>query len=209
MAIGNCILGLLVISCSIQTIVCQIATACAGVPNGTFVRNSNSCRAYYYCENGEAHGSECPENYLFEPIQQVCHLPSYVECTGCSLYGLQNIPHPMDCTKYYQCVAGVRTLKTCGTNLLFDKSIGDCNAASKIQCVMDYTQVCSEFAGYVKFGDPSDCSRYYTCLYGVAYHQSCAPGLYFKPQISACTFPEEDDFCQDGGALVLPSVDSD
>lgn len=208
--------GLLIILCSSQTIVTQIATACAGVANGLFVRNSNSCRAYYYCQDGEAHPNECPDNYLFEPTEQKCHIPSYVQCTGCSLYGIQHIAHPMDCSLYYACVAGVRTLQSCGESLLFDKSIGDCNVASSVQCERDYTQICTEIGEYVKIGDPNDCSkfvflyskiqprvytfinynRYYTCLYGVAYHQSCAPGLLFKPATSSCTFPEENDFCQ-------------
>lgn len=45
---------------------------------------------------------------------------------------------------------------------------------------------------YCKFNS----CRFYTCLYGVAYHQACAPGLFFKPTIGSCTFPEEYDFCQ-------------
>lgn len=152
--------GILIILCSSQTIVSQISTACAGVASGSFVRNSNSCRAYYYCKDGEAHANECPDNYLFEPVRQVCQLPSYVQCTGCSPYGLQHIAHPIDCTSYYLCVAGIRTLKKCAENLLFDKTIGDCSAASSVQCEKDYTQICNEFGGYVKVGDPNDCSKY-------------------------------------------------
>lgn len=143
-----------------QAIVTQNSTACAGVPDGSFVRNSNSCRAYYYCQNGVAHANECPENYLFEPVQQTCHIPSYVQCIGCSPFGIQNLAHPSDCTLYYSCVTGIRTLRKCGENLIFDKSIGDCNTASSGQCVKDYTQICADFGGYVKIGDPNDCSKY-------------------------------------------------
>ncbi|KAJ6643059.1 Peritrophin-44 [Pseudolycoriella hygida] len=192
----------LMVLCLSQRIDSQIDTVCAGVPTGSFVRNSNSCRAYYYCKDGVAYGNECPANYLFEPIRQVCHLPSYVECSACSPFGVQHLAHPMDCSMYYLCVSGIRTLRTCGENLFFDKAIGDCNVASSVKCERDYTQICSEFNGYVKIGDPNDCSKYYTCLYGVAYHQSCALGLYFKPEIASCTFPEEFNFCQDDGAII-------
>lgn len=145
--------------CSCQTILSQTATVCAGVPTGSFVRNSNSCRAYYYCANGVAHPGQCPENYLFEPARQICQIASYVQCTGCSPFGVQHIAHPTDCTSYYMCVSGVRTLRKCSEHLIFDKSIGDCNSASSAQCIRDYTQICAEFGGYVKIGDPNDCAK--------------------------------------------------
>lgn len=145
--------------CIVQSTHSQIATACAGAPNGTFVRNSESCRAYYYCTNGQAHPNECPENFVFEPIRQMCDIASQVKCTGCSLFGVQHIAHPTDCSSYYECVLGIRTERSCGDNLLFDKSIGDCNAANAVKCVRDETQICSELGAYLKIGDPSDCSK--------------------------------------------------
>lgn len=90
----------------------------------------------------------------------MCQIPSYVQCTGCSPFGVQHIAHPTDCSSYYLCVSGIRTLQKCKDNLLFDKSIGDCNAAGSVMCITDYTQICSEFGGYVKIGDPNDCSKY-------------------------------------------------
>lgn len=54
----------------------------AGASNGTFVRNSESCRAFYYCVEGTAHRNECPESYVFEPVRQLCDIPSRVDCTG-------------------------------------------------------------------------------------------------------------------------------
>lgn len=63
-------------------------------------------------------------------------------------------------------MAGIRTLRSCGENLRFDKSIGDCNVASSVQCEKDYTQICNELGGYVKIGDPDDCSKYVAlCVY--------------------------------------------
>jgi len=67
--------------------------------------------------------------------------------------------------------------------------------------------MCAEYAGYIKIGDPDDCSKYYSCYYGVAYHQDCAPGLFFKPSIAACTFPEEFDFCE-GNSEIVPASDN-
>ncbi len=59
-----------------------------GASNGTFVRNSESCRAYYYCTNGTAHRNQCPEGFVFEPVRQLCDIPSRVDCTGKIIYNL-------------------------------------------------------------------------------------------------------------------------
>ncbi|XP_037025483.1 cell wall integrity and stress response component 2-like [Bradysia coprophila] len=179
----------------------QIETACAGSLNGTFVRNSESCRAFYYCSEGIAHRSVCPDNYVFEPVRQMCDIPSRVDCTGCSLSGIQHIAHPTDCSKYYVCVAGVRTLRTCGANLLFDRSLGDCNVATTVKCVRDPATVCATYNGFVRIGDPSDCTKFFTCLNGLSYHQTCASGLYFNPETTACTLPGQYNFCQEDGTI--------
>lgn len=34
-------------------------------------------------------------------------------------------------------VAGIRTLRSCGANLLFDRLLGDCNIATAVKCVRD------------------------------------------------------------------------
>lgn len=34
-------------------------------------------------------------------------------------------------------VAGIRTLRSCGPNLLFDRSLGDCNMATAVKCERD------------------------------------------------------------------------
>lgn len=50
--------------------------------NGTFVRNSESCRAFYYCVDGTAYRNTCPDGYVFEPVRQICDIQSRVDCTG-------------------------------------------------------------------------------------------------------------------------------
>lgn len=94
-------------------------------------------------------------------------------------------------------VAGIRTLRSCGASLLFDRSLGDCNIATAVRCVRDpvisinfqknfffksiecvQATVCTTFNGFVRIGDPGDCTKFYTCLNGLSYHQTCAAGLY-------------------------------
>ncbi|KAJ6646288.1 Peritrophin-44 [Pseudolycoriella hygida] len=173
-------LGVLFIAilCIAQSIDAQIATACAGVPDGIFVRNSESCRAYYYCANGTAFRNECPETYVFDTVRQLCDIPSRVDCSACSFAGVQHIAHPLECSQYYVCVAGVRTSRACGPNLFFDRVLGDCNIATNVKCVRDPATVCASYNGFVRIGDPSDCTKFFTCLNGISYKQSCAAGLY-------------------------------
>lgn len=100
----------------------------------------------------------------FNAAHQTCDAQEYVDCTQCSPIGVQQIPHPTDCSKYYLCVSGIRTMRICGSGLMFDPRIGDCNLERLVDCVSvpDYTNICTQFAnyGFLVIGDRDDCSRY-------------------------------------------------
>ncbi|XP_055705482.1 peritrophin-44-like [Phlebotomus papatasi] len=53
---------------------------CAGVADGNFVDNPESCGAWFYCSGGEAFPGVCADNLYFDPVNQVCTYPDYVEC---------------------------------------------------------------------------------------------------------------------------------
>lgn len=142
----------------------QKDTVCAGVEDGSFVRNSLSCRNYFYCSEGKPLANICPSDLYFNAWQQLCDSEERVDCTQCSPFGVQQIPHPYDCAKYYLCVSGIRTMRICGEGLLFDPKIGDCNLQRLVDCVSapDVTNICTPFAiyGFVVIGDRTDCSRF-------------------------------------------------
>lgn len=147
----------------------QKETVCAGVEDGNFVRNSASCRSYYLCTGGKPVASTCPADLYFNAAQQLCDVQDRVDCIQCSPFGVQQIPHPHDCSKYYLCVSGIRTMRVCGSGLSFDPRLGDCNLQRFVDCVTtpDLTSVCTEFAkyGFLAIGDRNDCTRLFIANY--------------------------------------------
>lgn len=123
----NLNLGLIILLAS-KTIFAHTSSICAAVPNGYFVRSSQSCDSYNRCINGQvkcvslqiyfhfkyfvlnydyqpSHGV-CPRGFSFNPLSQTCSHNIDVDCHSCSSYGIQNIPHPDNCAMYYRCVNG-------------------------------------------------------------------------------------------------------
>ncbi|XP_055694783.1 peritrophin-44-like [Lutzomyia longipalpis] len=58
------------------------ANPCTGATDGSFVDNPSSCGAWYYCSGGEAYPGVCANDLYFDPVNQVCTYPDYVECTS-------------------------------------------------------------------------------------------------------------------------------
>lgn len=127
------------------------------MPNGQFVRNSESCSAYFYCNNGIAVPAACPSPFVFDPVNQICDQRMYVDCTSCSPFGIQNIEDQNDSRRYFNCIAGVRSHKTCSEGLIFDPKIGDCN----LKTVGSFNTMCKKLIrqGPINIGNPSDCKK--------------------------------------------------
>lgn len=135
----------------------QNSLACAGVTTGNFVRNSASCKMYYYCDGVIAHSGACPRDLMFNSRFQTCDLAHNVDCYECSARGVQHLQHPTSCNSYYRCTNGVRTTVTCSANLTFDLATGECSAtASKDHCTLN---VCVGRSGYHTVGNPYDCTK--------------------------------------------------
>lgn len=136
----------------------QSELACAGVPAGQFVRNSNSCQSYYFCDGHTSIAAKCPANYLFNAKTQMCDSPPNVNCNECSALGIQHLPDPSSCTGYLQCVNGEQSQVTCAGNLEFDAKMGDCNVASSSSSSCTTQSICSQFNEHMRIGDSEDCS---------------------------------------------------
>ncbi|XP_037041236.1 peritrophin-48-like [Bradysia coprophila] len=177
------------------------SSICARVPDGNFVRSSQSCNSYNRCINGLPQHGVCPKGYAFGSRSQMCETNIEVDCRSCSPFGIQHIPNPDSCQTYYRCVNGVRTSMTCSDGLLFDRSYGDCNLASKVRCETK-NYICEPFKalGLVIIGDPSDCTSYYRCLNGNTFEAACPTGLYYNPHTATCEV--FGNFCQGMGPLI-------
>lgn len=140
----------------ISLTIAQKDIACSGVQVGNFVRNSGSCQSYYYCNGQAARSGQCPPTFFFNAKTQVCDLPSYVDCSECSPFGIQHLEDPLSCSHYYRCVNGQRSRIACASNLIFNVTIGECSIPES----SDYCSrsICAPYATYVKVGDPNDCT---------------------------------------------------
>lgn len=125
---------ILVLSC------CAIATVrsqqpCLGAPQylpHSFAAAPESCDAYVICMGGQTiRGQRCPAGMNFEPVTQICGQSS---CMDCSPFGIQNLPHPDDCYRFIRCTMGTREIATCPSNLMFDRTIGNCNYPQDVYC---------------------------------------------------------------------------
>lgn len=151
------ILFLTMCMASVACISAQSEFACAGVPAGQFVRNSESCQSYYFCDGKRAIPAMCPSNYLFNAKSQVCDHAVSVDCTECSTFGIQHLSDPSNCNGYLQCVNGQRSTVSCIGNLSFDKFLGDCNLQQSGESVC-FDSICTEYNEHVRIGDAKDCT---------------------------------------------------
>jgi hypothetical protein len=117
-------------------------------------------------------------------------------------------PHPTYCEYYYDCTNGVDTLIKCPRNFLFDLQYFGCNYPELTHCqerdrpegvpgtinppiVTGGTPppgVCGDDDFYALYPDPDDCTSFYQCSEGVAYHMKCPWPLLYNIEVEACDF---------------------
>ncbi|KAJ6645696.1 Peritrophin-44 [Pseudolycoriella hygida] len=193
-----------------RSIFAVTSSICAEVPDGYFVRSSQSCNSYNHCTNGQASYGMCPKGFSFNPLRQICDQNIEVDCQLCSPYGIQNIPHPDSCAMYYRCVKGKRKTMTCPDELLFDRYFGDCNFAQRVICETKNT-ICQPFRdldwlGAILIGNPLDCSSYYYCISGKAIEAVCPSGLSYNPYTATCEVLNSFNFCQGIGPIITTPI---
>lgn len=109
--------------------------ACAGVPDGTFIRSTKSCSHYYLCQNGAVvFGDKCPGNYLFNDAKQLCDFASTVDCNSCVQYGRPYFADPTSCSRFFQCVNGLRRTYQCRAGESFDEISNRCQKSGTVDC---------------------------------------------------------------------------
>lgn len=109
--------------------------ACAGVPDGKYIRSGKSCSHYYYCvKEAVAFEEKCPDKYLFSDVKQLCDFAINVNCNSCVQYGRPYHSDPMNCGNYFECVNGFRQNYHCPSNKLFDEISNKCQAAHAVDC---------------------------------------------------------------------------
>ncbi|CRK89953.1 CLUMA_CG003681, isoform A [Clunio marinus] len=131
---------------------------------GWFPHNDD-CTLYIVCEFSRPIIRRCPVNTLFNPSLPGCASGNVETCTlddipivtttirtttissndinvsfVCPSSGSGNIPYKNDCSRYYECVLGIRNPRTCSDGEIFDVVTGRCDdpdislCAENIRC---------------------------------------------------------------------------
>lgn len=181
------------------------AVNCTGVETGTKFADPEDCRNFYIClEDGEPSDMPvaCENSLYFDVSSSSCSDTAPASCEPCNYChsrcepGITDlIADPMDCQKYYVCLALDNIIPaTCENNTYFNGS----------SCVDDDTVCCNPCAVYCPRGgieiyDPQDCNMYYLCEsegYPTEnYHFLCPDD---KPFFDRKTFRciDSDDVCE-------------
>jgi len=130
------------------------------------------------------------------------------DCMDEDLRYISRGPFPVeeDCTSFYKCSNGYRTLHNCPSNLLFNPAISVCDWPENVQCGNTEEtkqevekEACKDENGNGITGGPykveSDCTVFYMCSAGYKTTQNCVPGLVFNQASSACDWPANVPEC--------------
>lgn len=152
------VLTLLIITVSADFSTFDLPNLCTGLPEGTLVRNTQNCNAYYECFNGKPMLQKCAANELFNHITRKCDMPENVECFSCPIdENYIDIPVPNECNQFIRCYKNQSEQLTCNDGLAFDQKYGMCNLIGKVIC--PFTVECPKYhENPIYTRDPEDCS---------------------------------------------------
>ncbi|KAG5869713.1 hypothetical protein JTB14_023900 [Gonioctena quinquepunctata] len=143
------------------------------------------------------------------------HIPTTTKPVpeDCPATGSIEIAYSDDCSKYYQCSNGAKTLMDCPENLHFNREMGSCDYIDSANCekpsTVSPTTTTTTTAtpstpapttknpapyddcpatGSVEIAYPYDCSKYYQCTDGDKELRNCPEGLQFNREIGSCDY---------------------
>lgn len=104
-----------------------------------------------------------------------------------------------NCNAYFICINNKRVKQLCPPGLQFDAQRRICDYPENVKCLnkkkyaklaqlkIDNGEKCVE-GSYVR--DPSDCTKYFHCVYEVYYGQECPNDLHFNAALGHCDWPQ-------------------
>lgn len=92
---------------------------------------------------------------------------------------------PQSCSAYILCWYGVITPGSCPEHLSFNLENQTCEPPENVDCTQ-----CSPY-GVVQLPHPTDCKRFYDCIFGNREERICPGDLLFDRMIGACNRPQE------------------
>lgn len=129
--------------------------------NPVFLPDLSNCRKYYVCSNGIKIERECLDGLSWNPKEDWCDLPKNVQncdssdlvtqhppssteriynCADwhrCPIAGNGYLPHLQNCLRFFECINGIRFLRTCLQGQVFD--------VNSMKCGDPVSSICAKY----------------------------------------------------------------
>ncbi|XP_060518419.1 mucin-2-like [Cylas formicarius] len=96
-------------------------------------------------------------------------------------------PDPDDCNKFYECLNGQSSHRSCPSGQVWDPEIIGCSFNQDVNCtsLLKRSPECAS-DGISYFPDFENCSRFYECINGKVYHFVCIKDFNWDSENSRC-----------------------
>ncbi|XP_034489399.1 peritrophin-48, partial [Drosophila innubila] len=179
---SSCLLALLVLAfCALSQ--ARIDDICQLFPEGTVIRDPESCSRSIKCVNSKSTYSVCSGSTPFfnkDTLKCVKTLDGVDDCgVSCVNATSKFINDPKSCFGYYYCADEQTPLYgTCKENQHFSNATQTCIWTQASDCKASEFDYCSIIKNGVNFDNAQGCNRYHVCTKGVLEDKTCKTGYY-------------------------------
>lgn len=171
-----------------------------------FIRHESDCHYFYECTNGKLRLVKCLEGYYFNDQLKACDFDHGSDCGGtlpmtttprnivpdecpqCDC-GINRFPHKLNCSLYYQCENGTKSVMECPDGLEFNAETEICDWPDNVNCSVP---TCEEGSNSTH---ECQCDKYYTCENNHWVLQTCKNGWKFDYIDKVCK-PADEARCE-------------
>ncbi|KAL7741699.1 hypothetical protein ACLKA6_000320 [Drosophila palustris] len=161
----------------------RVDDICMVFPEGTVIRDPDSCSRSIKCVNSKSTYSTCTGSTPYfdkDTLKCVKTLNGTDDCgVSCVNRASQFISDPKSCFGYYFCADEETPLYgKCGDNQHFDNGTQMCIWTYASDCKAHEFDYCSIIKNGVNFDNAQGCDRYHVCTKGVLEDKTCKKGYY-------------------------------
>lgn len=158
---------------------------CRLFPNGTIIRDIDSCEGYITCINFESHYTKCPDKTpYFDKETQKCTTSLKADLLSkcginCVNHTEEFIADPKSCSGWYYCLDDTTYVGgSCEYPYHFDQKLQSCIYDHVSDCKLSTMDFCSIVTSGTKFNDPSSCAKYFQCKSNGLSSETCTNKYY-------------------------------
>ncbi|XP_076370157.1 uncharacterized protein LOC143256616 [Tachypleus tridentatus] len=193
---------------------------CENQPEGLYIDNTESCKRYYLCSNGEKLEFVCPQGKIFNENIMRCDHSRTVSCPNSSFMSCNDLPdgyypdYEDNCRIFYLCINGELKRYSCPTNLVFNKRSLTCDYPSETTCEKPTNAACEHEPNGVYSLTETGCREFKICREGYTVHSGvCSRGKLMNSATSRCESRSlltcasvTDSDCEDKADGIYPDI---